>query len=449
MAIRKHPQLTPRGPAGSETTPVLGPMNWTSVAKRSAVGASADLLDEQPPISAMSSADSATSLFQEEHIGGETTYSYYVPLAAAEDHPRGHDGVGHASAAEEQERRYAAILNISNHPESCALKLVSKEVFWTRVCAGKERSDSLVREVLAQIIASELGQIDMQTLAESLPQTLQSALPSTRSAPTGSVDFGIASTKLDGKDGVVPEGYKGDASIANESVETDMNIAPVSPHFPICEIYGMFETVDGFALELEMMQHVNLFDHLVAQGRFPEPHVQLIVRQLVDAVQVCNSAGIAHRDIKLSNITYPYPKLADLMRSRSHEAPATEQTGKQGASDEEPVMPLARDKVTTQSSQSLAYSDSSSGEEKPDDFHDIESTKIKLADFGMAGFVSKDGLLRGRCGTPGYVAPDIFHAGMHEGYSINVDMFSVSRYCFMTAALIYDIDKTYRVLLFI
>lgn len=39
--------------------------------------------------------------------------------------------------------------------------------------------------------------------------------------------------------------------------------------------------------------------------------------------------------------------------------------------------------------------------------------------------IGKDGLVRGRCGTPGYVAPDIFNAGMHEGYPINVDMFSV------------------------
>ena len=43
----------------------------------------------------------------------------------------------------------------------------------------------------------------------------------------------------------------------------------------------------------------------------------------------------------------------------------------------------------------------------------------------MAGFVAQDGKLRGRCGTPGYVAPDILHAGVHEGYTLNVDIFSV------------------------
>lgn len=55
----------------------------------------------------------------------------------------------------------------------------------------------------------------------------------------------------------------------------------------------------------------------------------------------------------------------------------------------------------------------------------LHDMTIKLADFGMAGFVGSDGLLRGRCGTPGYVAPEILLAGAHEGYSMNVDMFSI------------------------
>ena len=37
----------------------------------------------------------------------------------------------------------------------------------------------------------------------------------------------------------------------------------------------------------------------------------------------------------------------------------------------------------------------------------IASSLIKLLDFGMAGFMDEHGQLRGRCGTPGYVAPEI------------------------------------------
>lgn len=49
---------------------------------------------------------------------------------------------------------------------------------------------------------------------------------------------------------------------------------------------------------------------------------------------------------------------------------------------------------------------------------------MKVADFGMATFVGVDGLVRGRCGTPGYVAPEIFSAGLHGGYGNKVDVFS-------------------------
>ena len=34
-----------------------------------------------------------------------------------------------------------------------------------------------------------------------------------------------------------------------------------------------------------------------------------------------------------------------------------------------------------------------------------------------------DGLVRGRCGTPGYVAPEVLRAGPNEGYANRVDMF--------------------------
>jgi calcium/calmodulin-dependent protein kinase I len=49
---------------------------------------------------------------------------------------------------------------------------------------------------------------------------------------------------------------------------------------------------------------------------------------------------------------------------------------------------------------------------------------IKVGDFGMSTFVAVDGLVRGRCGTPGFVAPEILEGGSRMGYSNEVDMFS-------------------------
>jgi calcium/calmodulin-dependent protein kinase I len=101
---------------------------------------------------------------------------------------------------------------------------------------------------------------------------------------------------------------------------------------------------------------------------------------LVEAIGLCQSAGIAHRDIKLSNITFPAER-------------------------------RARNREIVVNRNSLVHN---------------KDLVIKLADFGLAGLIGKDGKLRGRCGTPGFVAPDIFKAGTHEAYSSNVDIFSVS-----------------------
>ncbi len=87
------------------------------------------------------------------------------------------------------------------------------------------------------------------------------------------------------------------------------------------------------------------------------------MRKLVQSAKFCVESGIAHRDIKLSNIVFP-----------------------------------------------IGYDCPSSA---------------RLTDFGMAHQISSSGTLQGRCGTPGYVAPEILRADVNEPYGFNVDMFSI------------------------
>lgn len=99
------------------------------------------------------------------------------------------------------------------------------------------------------------------------------------------------------------------------------------------------------------MHSGDLFEKLVEHGSaFKEIQVKHITIQLVQAVALCQANGVAHRDIKLSNITFP-EKVNRELASHSHDKDSPMQ--------------------------------------------------IKLADFGMAGFVNQDGYLWGRCGTPG------------------------------------------------
>lgn len=52
---------------------------------------------------------------------------------------------------------------------------------------------------------------------------------------------------------------------------------------------------------------------------------------------------------------------------------------------------------------------------------DTNEYEIRLADFGLSIFTSQDELVHHRCGTPGYVAPEMFETG----YSYKSDIFSL------------------------
>ena len=194
----------------------------------------------------------------------------------------------------------------------CALKTVIKPSFVQRVTDCQERADALVREVLCQSLVCKVGKAQ----------------------------------------GLDKQGLS------------------------VVDIYGVFESLEGFSMELELMQAVDLCDKLQKVHRFKEEEVKSIIGQMLRALLLCELAGVGHRDVKLSNITIARP-------------------------------PSMFDGLAGSPVQETHI-------------------KVKLADFGMAGFVGSDGCLRGRCGTMGYVAPEILCAGVHEGYANRVDMFSVS-----------------------
>lgn len=128
-----------------------------------------------------------------------------------------------------------------------AIKIIHKDLFFKRVTQAKERADAVVREVLAQVLLSQ-----------------------------GSV-------------------------LSPNNFGTENNEA----YFPIVRLFSIFETFDAFVLELELMKSMDLFDQLSQEGVFSENKVRQVAQQLTLAAQLFTDVGIAHRDIKLSNITFP------------------------------------------------------------------------------------------------------------------------------------------------
>lgn len=129
------------------------------------------------------------------------------------------------------------------------------------------------------------------------------------------------------------------------------------------QLRNIFETGEHLVLELELLKGTDLFQHVSSRGILGEVEASHVMRDLLNCLKVLDQVGIAHRDIKPANL---------LMC----------------------------------------------------DDEGINNTKIKLADYGMASFVGVDNLVRGRCGTPGFVAPEILLTGVNGGYGNKVDMFS-------------------------
>lgn len=126
-------------------------------------------------------------------------------------------------------------------------------------------------------------------------------------------------------------------------------------------ILSFFETFDHVVLELELLQGHDLFRHISIKGTLTETEAADMMFDLLTCLAAMYKAGVAHRDLKPANIL-------------------------------------------------MTKSD--------------KDGRVKLGDFGMATFVGEDNLVYGRCGTPGYVAPEILIAGKNAGYTNNVDIFS-------------------------
>jgi len=129
------------------------------------------------------------------------------------------------------------------------------------------------------------------------------------------------------------------------------------------KIFGLFETSDTLVLELELLKGTDLFYHISARGVLHEREAAFIMRDILDCLSLMRRVGVAHRDLKPANI----------LMCKSNET---------------------------------------------------NGIAVKVGDFGMSTTVGVDNLVRGRCGTPGYVAPEILSAGPSTGYANKADLFS-------------------------
>eukprot|EP00529_Nitzschia_sp_RCC80_P007402 CAMPEP_0113476750 /NCGR_PEP_ID=MMETSP0014_2-20120614/19836_1 /TAXON_ID=2857 /ORGANISM="Nitzschia sp." /LENGTH=1341 /DNA_ID=CAMNT_0000369789 /DNA_START=297 /DNA_END=4322 /DNA_ORIENTATION=- /assembly_acc=CAM_ASM_000159 len=132
------------------------------------------------------------------------------------------------------------------------------------------------------------------------------------------------------------------------------------------KITGIFESSNNLVIELELLDGfpcIDLFDFISSKGVLEENEAALVMHDTLSCLESMNRVGLAHRDVKPANI---------LMVDQGE-----------------------------------------------------DTISVKLADFGMSTFVDVvDGTVLGRCGTPGYAAPEILRAGPRSSYSGMCDVFS-------------------------
>lgn len=129
----------------------------------------------------------------------------------------------------------------------------------------------------------------------------------------------------------------------------------------VLRLLRLYEDHDCVCIVLEYQSKGSLMNVIMKRVKLEESEVRVIMEQMLLALDFFQRKKVIHRDIKLDNV----------------------------------LINAIEDKA------------------------DYE---IRVADFGLAAFNPKDEMLFHKCGSPGYVAPEVFKG---QGYSYHADIFSL------------------------
>ncbi len=258
--------------------------------------------------------------------------------------------------------------------EDCAFKVIDKAIFRHLVYNNCERPDTLLRELATQAtLSGPCPCSNCCAQSSQLGSQHGSQYGSARSSKENgvrSLNSSVRSSHSHSSSAKLCHGYGGCCKIV--------------------QLQGTFETPDYLVLQLELMEGQDLFQHVSSRGRLPEKEVSHVVHDILTSLAACKSHGLVHRDVKLANLMFA---------SKGENDDETTGWGGGGAD-------TWKSGLFTKNS-------------------DRMSSTVKLLDFGLATFVSQGRYASGRCGTPGFVAPEILKARGEELYGNNVDIFSV------------------------
>lgn len=153
-------------------------------------------------------------------------------------------------------------------------------------------------------------------------------------------------------------------------------------HKNIVQLHDFFETTHNLYLVFDLCTGGELFDRICARGSYFEKDAANIVRTVTSAVKYLHDQGIVHRDLKPENI---------LFKSKAEDA------------------------------------------------------DLMLADFGLSKVLDEENfsILTTTCGTPGYMAPEIFKKAGH-GKPVDIWAIGVISYFLLCGYTPFDRDSQYQ-----
>jgi len=152
-----------------------------------------------------------------------------------------------------------------------------------------------------------------------------------------------------------------------------------SGHRHIVTLHDYFETSHNLYLCFDLCTGGELFDRICAKGNYYEADAASLVRTIFKAVKYIHDSGIVHRDLKPENLLFRTPQ---------------------------------------------------------------EEADIMLADFGLSRIMEEEKLnmLTEICGTPGYMAPEIFKKSGH-GKPVDIWAMGVITYFLLAGYTPFDRDS--------
>ncbi|XP_012285271.1 MAP/microtubule affinity-regulating kinase 3 [Orussus abietinus] len=158
-----------------------------------------------------------------------------------------------------------------------------------------------------------------------------------------------------------------------KNIAREAKLLSVLHHPGIVRLYETIQCGSVYYLVTELASGGDLFSHIKRQpsGRLEEKTVKVYGRQLVAALDHMHSRGVVHRDLKMENIM-----LQDALKER-----------------------------------------------------------IKVVDFGLGNFYTRDNPLKTHCGSPEYAAPELFVLGKKYGPEVDLWSLGVVLYGMATGSL--------------